>query len=136
MANVDVTLTATAQGLLSQTVGADTAVLATFYQIASDGDGSSATGFLGSETGDGIGSVFYVGGGSYGYETLNGLTAGGGTLLSSGKTLTYVQQDGNALITITCRGHNGENLGSDSDDTEAPETGSYAADLTLLATGI
>ena len=57
VANVDVTLTATAQGILSQTIGADTAVLATYYQIASDGDGSSTTGFLGTETGDGIGSV-------------------------------------------------------------------------------
>jgi hypothetical protein len=136
VANVDVTLTATAQGILSQTVGAGTPVLATYYQIASDGDGSSATGFLGTETGDGIGGVFYVGGGSSGYETLNGLTAGGGTLLSTGKTLTYVQQDGNALVTITCRGQNGEDLGSDSDNTEAPDPGTYTADLTLLATGI
>ncbi|MEO2004951.1 MAG: hypothetical protein ABGY41_12730, partial [Candidatus Poribacteria bacterium] len=92
VANVDVTLTATAQGLLSQTIGATTAVLATYYQIDSDGDGSSATGFLGSETGDGVGAAFYVGGGSSGYETLNGLTASGGTLLSTGKTLSYIQQ--------------------------------------------
>ena len=86
VANVDVTLTATAQGILSQTIGAGSAVLATYYQIASDGDGSSATGFLGTETGDGVGGIFYVGGGSAGYEPLNGLTAGGGTLLSTGNT--------------------------------------------------
>ena len=136
VANVDVTLTATAQGILSQTIGATTAVLATYYQLESDGDGSSTTGFLGAESGDGVGSVFYVGGGSSGYETLNGLTAGGGTLLGTGKTLTYVEQDGNALITITCRGQNGEDLGWDSDNTEAPDAGTYTADLTLLATGI
>lgn len=136
VANVDVTLTATARGLLSQTIGAQTAVLATYYQLDSDGDGSTATGFLGTEAGGGVGSVFYVGGGSSGYETLNGLTPGGGTLLGTGKTLTYVQQDGNALVTITCRGLNGEDLGSDSDNTEAPDPGTYTATLTLLATGI
>lgn len=70
VANVDVTLTATARGLLSQTIGAQTAVLATYYQLDSDGDGSTATGFLGTEAGGGVGSVFYVGGGSSGYETL------------------------------------------------------------------
>ncbi|MBT5535957.1 hypothetical protein HOK31_23000 [Candidatus Poribacteria bacterium] len=132
--NVSVTLTATTQDTLSQTLGATTAVLATYYQVDSDGDGSATTGFLGSETG--IGSPIYVGGGSSGYETLNGLTVGGDTFLGAGKTLTYVEQDGNVLITVTCRGWNGEDLGSDSDNTEAPDPGTYTADLTLLATGI
>ena len=58
------------------------------------------------------------------------------TFLGAGKTLTYVEQDGNVLITVTCRGWNGEDLGSDSDNTEAPDPGTYTADLTLLATGI
>ena len=134
VANVDVTLTATTQDTLPQDLGATDAVLATYYQVDSDGDGSSTTGFLGSETG--VGVPVYVGGGSTGYETLNTLTAGGDTFLGSGKTITYVQQDGAALVTVTCRGLNGEDLGSASDNTEAPDPGTYTADLTLLATGI
>ena len=54
--------------------------------------------------------------------------------LSGGETIIHVNNSGAALIKVTIRGVNGEDAGADSDNTEAPDVGTYTADLALLAT--
>ena len=133
--NVDIDLTASTADVLVH--GTSWEPLATYYKITSDGDGSTTTGFESKENGDGVGSFVYVGGGSTDWETLNGETAG--TFLLGGKTITHAELDGQVLLTITVRGLNGEDLGTDSDLTEAPDSGTtsdYVASLTLLAVGM
>jgi len=55
-------------------------------------------------------------------------SAGGGVVV------THVNHDGAVLVTVQVRGFNGEDYGSSSDFTEAPDTGTYQTDLTLTAT--
>ncbi|MDA1190784.1 MAG: hypothetical protein O3A46_03760 [Candidatus Poribacteria bacterium] len=129
--NKNVTITAPTQTVLTQ-FGGTGETLATYYQLTSDGNGVTSTGF--NTSGNGVGSFFYIGGGSTAWQTQQGLTAG--TLLGSGKTLTRVAGDGNTLVTVKSRARNGEDLGSDSDLTEAPNLGNYTATLVLMATAI
>ncbi len=126
--NTDVVLDATAQpALTNATTGA---VLATYYQVTADGDAVTTTGF--STTGDGVDSFQYIGGGSTGHETAEGLTAGT-FLTAAGKTIALTNADGGVVLTFTARGLNGEDMGSASDNSEAPDSGTYTAELTIRA---
>jgi hypothetical protein len=126
--NTDVVLDATTHTTLANTTTGET--LATYYQVTGDGDAVTTTGFASS--GDGVDSFLYVGGGSNDYETAEGLTAG--TFLSgAGKTISLTNSDGGIVLTFTVRGHNGQDFGSASDYTEAPDSGTYTADLTFRA---
>ncbi|MDA1192431.1 MAG: hypothetical protein O3A46_12210 [Candidatus Poribacteria bacterium] len=51
----------------------------------------------------------------------------------SGTTITHIDRDGAVLITVTCRGFNGESFTADSDATEAPDVADYEATLVLDA---
>jgi len=64
-------------------------------------------------------------GGTGSSDFLNGAT---------GVVLTHVNHDGAVLLTVQVRGFNGEDYGSSSDFTEAPDPGTYETDLTLTAT--
>ena len=136
--NVDVMLTATSQEVFTLPVGGGSAYLATYYQISASGNGSTGTGFLTASNGTGVdlagdgGDFVYVGGGSTAWETVNSETAA--TFLAGGETITHINKSGAALLTVTIRGVNGEDAGANSDNTEAPEAGTYTADLSLLAT--
>ena len=132
LTNVDVRLTATSVGKL--TLSSPMQQLATYYKITSDGAGVSYTGFKSNQSGDGVGTFLYVGGGCAEWETANGTAQT--FLTSSGKTITHVDRDGQVLLTASARGLNGEDLGSASDSTEAPDVGTYQAALTLIATAI
>jgi len=126
--NTDVVLDATTQTTLSNTTTGE--VLATHYQVEGDGDAVTTTGFTSS--GDGVDSFLYVGGGASDYETAEGLTPG--TFLSAaGKTIALTNSDGGIVLTFTVRGHNGQDFGAASDYTEAPDAGTYTADLTFRA---
>ena len=133
--NCHVTVTSTTSQnnqRLSQDLGGTTRErLATYYNLTSDGDGVTSTGFQASEYGSGIGSgnYHYVAGGSTGWETLNGLT--GSQFLGTSKTITHVYNDGAVLLTLTVRGLNGEDYGSSSDNTEAPDPGSFTTTVAI-----
>jgi hypothetical protein len=130
--NTDLVLSAPTQSVLTHGTTGET--LATYYQLTTDGNGSTTTGFLPTVTGHGVGSLLYVGGGSTAWETAQSLSPG--TFLGSGKTVTHVNRDGALLLTVTVRGLNGEDLGADSDLTEAPDVGTatdYTANLVLRA---
>ncbi|MBM3215125.1 hypothetical protein FJZ36_09445 [Candidatus Poribacteria bacterium] len=138
-ATIDTTTTQANQIL---TNSATSEQLPTFYNLNSDGDGTSTTGFASGQYGNGIGpksgssmtNFQYVGGGNATWASDNGYTAA--QFLSAGKTLTRINKDGAALLTLTVRGLNGEDFGNASDNTEAPEVGTYTVSFTLRATAI
>lgn len=53
----------------------------------------------------------------------------------SGTAIVYVPKDGATRLRVTVRAFNGEDFGTSSDSTEAPDPGSFATTLTLTATG-
>ncbi len=126
--NTDVVLDATTQDTLTNTTTGE--VLATYYQVTADGDAVTTTGF--TTTGSGVDSFQYVGGGSTAHEAAEGLVAGT-FLTGAGKTIALTNADGGVVLTFTARGLNGEDLGSASDNTEAPDIGTYTADLAIRA---
>jgi hypothetical protein len=133
------TTTTQANQILSQSLGGGTTeTLATYYNLTSDGDGTTTTGFLASAYGSGIGSgnYLYVGGGSSAWETANSLPSGGTQFLASTKTITHIYKDGAVLLTLTVRGWNGEDFGSSSDNTEAPDSGTFSATFALRGTSV
>lgn len=140
--NAHVTLDTTTSQVnqrLTQDLGGGTLeTLATYYNLTSDGNGTTATGFLPSAYGNGIGTgnFLYVGGGSAGWETANGLPAGGTAFLATTKTITHVYKDGAVLLTLTVRGLNGEDYGDSSDLTEAPDPGTFSTNFTLRGTSV
>lgn len=61
-------------------------------------------------------------------------TNSGAFLNASGTTVTYVAKDGATRLRVTVRAFNGEDYGDASDNTEAPDPGTYTTTLTLTAT--
>lgn len=125
-----------------------------------DGTGDPASGFLDDETGPekgvGEGNFVYVGGGASSAgandsnpwataERMSELSAAGGgpraayslgTFLNGGAVIRHVPRDGAVVITVRVQGRNGEDFGSDSDDTEAPDLAAeapYTATVQLTA---
>ncbi|MEO2004655.1 MAG: hypothetical protein ABGY41_11200 [Candidatus Poribacteria bacterium] len=105
---------------------------------------------VGDVTGDGSGAEYfaYIGGlaslASSGAEPANDGSSNYGATGTSdflagatGVAITHISHDGAALVTVDVRGFNGEDFGSDSDDTEAPDLAAAApytatAQLTAL----
>lgn len=128
-----------------------------------DGTGDPASGFpddeKGAERGVGAGNFVYVGGGATSagpgdsnpwatpqrMEELSNARGGNspssatyslGALLGSGAIIRHVPRDGAVMITVRVQGRNGEDFGSDSDDTEAPDLAAatpYMATVQLTA---
>jgi len=73
---LDTTTSQANQRLTQDLGGGKTETLATYYNLTSDGDGTTATGFLPSAYGSGIGSgnYLYVGGGSSAWETAHAVS--------------------------------------------------------------
>lgn len=61
-------------------------------------------------------------------------TSTGTFLNASGTTVTYVAKDGACRLRVTVRAFNGEDYGDASDNTEAPDSGTFSTTLTLTAT--
>lgn len=129
--NVDVrmTTTLTDQSILKHSITGHP--LATWLLISSDGNGKQDSGF--KTSGPGLDNLLYVGGGSSAWETQEGLIAGQ-LLGSSGMKITKVVDDGGCILTLGVAALNGEDFGSDSDFTEAPDAGIYTGAVTLLVT--
>ncbi len=128
-----------------------------------DGTGDAASGFpddeKGADRGVGSGNFVYVGGGATsagatdanpwatpqrmselsnarGGNSPSRTTYSLGTLLGSGAIIRHVPRDGAVVITVRVQGRNGEDFGSDSDDTEAPDLAAatpYMATVQLTA---
>ena len=128
--NQNLRVHAPTQTVLTHTSTGET--LATYCRIDSDGDGSSANGFgtLGSW---GVGHYLYIGGGTTAWETQEGLTPQVFLKNATGQKIDQQNDDGNVLVTVTVRGVNGEDFGDNSDQTEAPNVGTYTGTLVLTA---
>ena len=90
--------------------------LKTYYRVETDGDGISSSGVVDNAANQLEGAYSFV------LET---------AFLEAGVEITYVPTDATVEVTVTCRGRNPEDFGALSDLTEAPEIGSYSAQLRL-----
>lgn len=154
--NQNVTLTGSFDHALQQDLGGGVlGQLLTYANLVSDGagtgtptagathdTGTTSTGILAAAAsanyGVGSGNFGYIGGVASGSPDAPAGTYGTTTEAflhdATGITVTHIDKDGAAKLTVTVRGMNAEDYGADADNTEAPDSGSYSCILTLTAT--